>query len=323
MKNVSISIARVSAMFLIIFCHYSSWIGLEWLASVFNVGVQIFFLISGYLYSNKEIYNPATFLWKRWIKVCLPALILSAILSVFETIAKSDAKYLVYFVQYLFNIQGIGTFYDKWYIQFVYGTAHLWFLTAIMTNYIFLIILNKYKKHWNEKKKCMEVLGILIIADISLSFIHIHLVNFIPFFIGYVYGIQKVRYTHKKYIALTCATLFALLARVVCQHLIDGTNVYLYGIVPYGQIIFAGWIIDTVVLLSKKLMVIAESKAFRWIEEHSMFIYITHYMFLTEPFNVNRIGCNTLIQTICFAVFTITTAVILKMISNRTFHVLS
>lgn len=52
-----ISIVRVTAMVLIVLCHYSKWYSnIRWIAEFFNVGVSMFFLISGFC-MDKRRYN--------------------------------------------------------------------------------------------------------------------------------------------------------------------------------------------------------------------------------------------------------------------------
>ena len=54
MKN-DMSIAKVIAMFMIVGCHLSEWFGVNIVAMILNVGVEIFLFVSGYLYSDKNI----------------------------------------------------------------------------------------------------------------------------------------------------------------------------------------------------------------------------------------------------------------------------
>lgn len=51
-KNYSVSFARFMAVLLIIGCHLLQHIFVSNLAWVFNVGVQIFLVVSGYLYGG-------------------------------------------------------------------------------------------------------------------------------------------------------------------------------------------------------------------------------------------------------------------------------
>ena len=61
-KDYSLSMIRFLAMFMVIFCHIFEWIGfsagysrrLGILGNFLAVGVQLFLMLSGYLYGLKE-----------------------------------------------------------------------------------------------------------------------------------------------------------------------------------------------------------------------------------------------------------------------------
>ena len=60
-KNLTISMIRLLAMLSIIACHFCQYYNNEW-AWWLNVGVQVFFIISGYLYGNKSVSSPGPWL---------------------------------------------------------------------------------------------------------------------------------------------------------------------------------------------------------------------------------------------------------------------
>lgn len=66
MKN-DMSIAKVIAMFMIVGCHLSEWFGVNIVAMILNVGVEIFLFVSGYLYSDKNIGGVKSFIKKKWM----------------------------------------------------------------------------------------------------------------------------------------------------------------------------------------------------------------------------------------------------------------
>ena len=71
MKELSIQeshglvIIRVFAMLSIVVCHLFQSYN-HGLAGLFNIGVQVFFVLSGYLYGTKMILD-----WKNWAKCIL------------------------------------------------------------------------------------------------------------------------------------------------------------------------------------------------------------------------------------------------------------
>ena len=73
-SNVAISIIRFISMIMIISCHILQGLGNKWAFWV-NVGVQIFFFISGFLYGNKQVDNTKEFYKKRIEKVLFPFMV--------------------------------------------------------------------------------------------------------------------------------------------------------------------------------------------------------------------------------------------------------
>ena len=63
-RDYAISYIRFIAMVMIIVCHFFQYYENE-LAYWFNVGVEIFFIISGYLYASKNIVDPINFITRQ------------------------------------------------------------------------------------------------------------------------------------------------------------------------------------------------------------------------------------------------------------------
>lgn len=70
-QNPRISFVRMIAMCMILLCHVFQEYGNE-LAWWFNVGVQIFLVISGFLYGGKRFEQPLPILKKQFVKITLP-----------------------------------------------------------------------------------------------------------------------------------------------------------------------------------------------------------------------------------------------------------
>ena len=66
--DVSISIIRLISLILIISCHILQGLKLD-SAYWVNVGVQMFFFLSGYLYGQKDITNIKEFYKKRFKRI--------------------------------------------------------------------------------------------------------------------------------------------------------------------------------------------------------------------------------------------------------------
>ena len=134
-ESCAISYIRVLAMCSIVLCHFLQALDSNW-AWVFNIGVQIFLLISGYLYGHKHIEGWISWFGKRFIRIYVPfALFFIAVIPVYAVSGKITAKQIIV---YLLDLQGI--------LGGVKGLGHLWFLTAIALCYSITPILQKTRR---------------------------------------------------------------------------------------------------------------------------------------------------------------------------------
>ena len=74
--SVTIQIIRVTAMLSIVACHLFQAYGVYQFSSIFNVGVQVFIVISGLLYGHKTITSWGTWSIQRAIKLYVPMVLL-------------------------------------------------------------------------------------------------------------------------------------------------------------------------------------------------------------------------------------------------------
>lgn len=119
---------RVIAMILIVSCHVAQCYDLQ-VAFILNVGVQIFFFMSGFLYGKQEdLPSPADFYKKRFVKLYLPYFVLLVVVvgiyAIFH-LAPVSFKQIVF---YVLNLQ--------WFATPIEGLNHLWFLTVLMVAYV-------------------------------------------------------------------------------------------------------------------------------------------------------------------------------------------
>lgn len=125
-ESRAISIIRVMAMVAIVVCHILQGLNRP-SAYIFNMGVQVFLFISGFLYGGKQIGNIAQWLKKRLVKIYLPYIL------------------FVSFVFVLYHLKGISfplknlaiyTVCGQWILGRVSGMGHLWFISCILMCYL-------------------------------------------------------------------------------------------------------------------------------------------------------------------------------------------
>ena len=153
MNNIGfISTSRVVATLFIVFCHnvkYYTFIpGHAHLGELFNVGVPMFIIISGYLYGMKYTVGRANlsygqFLWRRLKKVSIPVQIFAFVLFLIfgmEQLRHSAMAFL--------NLQGVGAFFNTDFFDAGPMLSHTWFVTVIiicylLTPYLGILIQNR------------------------------------------------------------------------------------------------------------------------------------------------------------------------------------
>ena len=122
-KNYSISGIRLLSLLMIITCHIFQYLKIE-LAWWFNVGVQVFLCISGFLYGQKKITDTVTFYKHRFKKILIPYYVVFIIAGTLQFFfARSDLDLKCF----------LGGLFCKTTIN---GGGHLWFVGTILLCYV-------------------------------------------------------------------------------------------------------------------------------------------------------------------------------------------
>ena len=153
--NYSISAIRMIALVFIITCHIMQFLDFE-LAWWFNVGVQIFLCISGYLYGQKKSEDLTLFYYRRFKKILIPYYIVYIVSGIIEFIFARD----------YFNVLRFGGgFVCRTTIA---GGEHLWFVPVILFCYVITPILNSYRDKYINSEKSLWTGTILSVFVVSV-----------------------------------------------------------------------------------------------------------------------------------------------------------
>lgn len=153
-RDYSISCMRLLAMLFIISCHIMQYYNCE-LAWWFNIGVQIFLCISGYLYGTRDIATKL-FLVRGFAKILISYYIVFLIFG---------CIHLTYFESISFRelLSGVFTFVR------MPGGEHLWFVFTILCCYVLTPVLYLYFKK-NDTGLTFFIKSILITVGIHIFF---------------------------------------------------------------------------------------------------------------------------------------------------------
>lgn len=316
-KDISVEITRIVAMLFIITCHllqeFDNLICKN-LAQFFNIGVFMFFFISGYLYGQKEVLNIKKFYISRFKKIIIPMYIFIVVILLLNFLIKKvfNIKYLII---YLFDVQYI--------FGGVNGAEHLWFLTIIMICYILLPIIIKHKEHILKINNInIYIISILVAYLLSIinTKIALFLIYFTTFLIGFINSNKKKGF---QYLSNALIIIIALITRLIGRKILDGTIMYDIIIVSYTQIIISISIFNIIKRLMIDTKIEHTNKIINYISNISFYIYITHYMFFVGPIRTINLTNNLLINIIITIVLSYISAIILKYIADLTLKILN
>lgn len=187
-RSVPISFIRITALFMIILCHIFQGENML-LAWWFNVGVQIFLFLSGFLYGGKQISQPGIWLKKQFQKILAPYYVLIVFILVFYLIAARNLLSVNAVFTNLFVLQGVGTGLP--------GIEHLWFITYILICYLFTPVLQiiNFSKTTSEGKQNHPFIKLLLILFGLQLFnftgtLNLTVSNIAAYIIGYYFSRQ-------------------------------------------------------------------------------------------------------------------------------------
>lgn len=156
---MAVNIIRICGALLIFLCHACNESGTALggiLGQVFNIGVPIFFVLSGYLHSMKSIPNSVgTWYWKKAKRIMVPLYIFLGILAIIYLVTGHKINLIVW-LQTIIPICGITQ-------NYISGCGHLWFITHLLICYAITPLLQKYKsltKKTNSACYCNMVCGL-------------------------------------------------------------------------------------------------------------------------------------------------------------------
>ena len=308
-RDFSISFIRVCAMWFIVICHVANYFGLNALAQFFNVGIPIFFIISGYLYGDKEIKQPGFWLYKRYIRLEVPALIWLFIICVSAFLRNQKLPELHECIFLLLDLQGL---------KFIFSTIKdlfigPWFFTNIMCCYILLLCYLRIEKKHPEAFHLFDYGGIIPLSVfVLLAMCRISTDGALAFFIGFCLKRKKLLEKNIKFNIIPAVAYFtvAVALRLIGKRYIDGSVFYDEVIAPVTHVMIAAafvvgikWLFEMSPIAMNR---VASSYPILHLDRISIYVYISHTMlFGGIVLSVFKWPLPVLILMVLFVVFVI------------------
>ena len=161
-KNVSsmghdyaISTIRLVAMAMIVLCHIMQYYDF-FLAWWFNVGVQIFLCMSGFLYGQIKITKVTRFYKKRLTKILIPYYLVVIPFAIAEFAFAADYITVRKFIEALFLHSTLK------------GAGHLWFIPTILVCYLITPLLQVYRSEYVRDKTSWIIVLVCGVTVVSI-----------------------------------------------------------------------------------------------------------------------------------------------------------
>lgn len=300
-ESNTIEFLRFVAMCMIVSCHIVLSYGSNYYA-ILNMGVQIFFVLSAFLYAQKEIETPITWFKKRIFKLYPPFLFFIAfalpLIFVFQPELFSIKKVLFYLLncQYFLGTEQ----YDE--------LDHLWFLTTIFICYLITPLLQKV---YNLKYgRCsIIVVGLLMVVNYYVTN------GKLDWF--FLYTFSYLLFRLKKtvdwgFIVVLYVLLSILLLKINWTHIlsVDWVRLSTFDICSL-----------LIVILSLRIFTYFQykdsTKVVKWISNYSFEIYIVHNFFIHGTFSCSYLTDSVLLNVCIILFVSITLAYVLRIMTKK------
>lgn len=250
------------------------------LAWWFNVGVQIFLCISGFLYGQKNIDNVIDFYNKRLKKILIPYYLIFIPFGFTEFIFARDVFSINNFALGIVLCSRLN------------GAEHLWFIPTILMCYLITPLLQGYRNKYVEGKRTMVVFTVLSVIMISVV---IHgFTTFNPawiccYVIGYALGMnEKNEYICEK-VLMIIAGIIAIAGnalQIYCDYIanIDFNG---FGIIKnYNHVMLGVFIFLLLKVIFEKVNLSRIGKLLKLSDTYSFEVYLVHQLLILGPFSL-------------------------------------
>lgn len=311
-----ISYLRIFGTVSILFCHIvqindNPYVALT--AQVFNIGVQLFMVISGFCFGLQgEITQIKKWYLKRIRRIYIPYEIFLAVLFIIYIIRCRE----IVVKDWVFYILGMHSSHFD-----ILGADHTWFVTALIMCYIFTPAISKWCTKIEKISKKFKVVSVLAFALFYLLICfnpyEAVFVVFSPLFFyasAYFLG-RNYQHISEKARLIPYALIGILLAgisRVLLKFVFDSTMFYSRFIVSLTQYIIA---FSILLLFSRVFRNAKNGKLVKAATSVCFEIYLCHYMFIMGPANVGVFVPGFAGKVIVILISCIVTSIIIHILS--------
>ena len=315
-RDLSISFVRMLAMMFIVICHVMQYYDVE-LAWWFNIGVQIFLCISGYLYGRKRILDILVFYRKNFVKILID----------YEIVVFAAVAATVLFTDTVITVEEIAGAVLT--VSTIAGGAHLWFIPTILMCYLLTPLYERIFSRAEQSHKLLVPAAVLLFVMNELVFRQMFSYFNAAWINCYLIGFALRRFQQYRFwytgsawlLTLTGAVCISIQASVRYLQLItltDAWRPFYYPMCDYGHV-FLGVALfcSGRVLLRPFCNINLIQRILRLSDRYSYQIYLTHHFFILGPLSLMALTANSYVNVVLILLLTVLTAVLLQKISAK------
>ncbi|MGN0571585.1 MAG: acyltransferase family protein [Candidatus Fimenecus sp.] len=327
-KDATVSILRVLAMLMIVLCHTIEMYPIPYareIGPLLALGVEVFLLISGYLYGMKTIQNTKQWLLRSYLKIWLPMFFVAVMWFFIFGITKYQANPWCVFI-YLFDLQGLGWIHEALTPPQWAGVSYCWFLTIIFICYCLVPLLQRIRK------VIVAHPWLFFVGAVAVSYLaglaKIRFAYFCAFIIGYTIG--ACRQAEKPLLSgkigrqcLVSAAFFAGTAAlfIVANKGFHSSNFYIFSCWPNLGCGLAVFLFCAVSFFTQKFQrltqKIVQNKVFCFAESIAFSVYLLHVQFFQRSFDLFGRIENLALATVVFLVLLILFSALFTFVDTR------
>lgn len=305
-ESRAIKYIRVGSMLAIVICHILQSYANRW-AFVFNIGVQVFLVLSGYLYGKKIVTN-----WKKWAvgrvrRVYVPMfLFLIIVLPLYLFFHREIFSWKAYALNYL-NLQGIPFVMGGGMLQ---GIRHLWFITAIMFAYLSTPILQWLCKYaewlFPLLLLCVGVSYVLIPGSFVFAASWVFL-----YAIGYLYN-----HLNKKRIYDIGLVLLEIALIVMIALDFNIVEAYFHPLNRVFHDVSGVFLVIIGIRGLSRMKIKNIPNIVELFDKYSFHVFIVHYFFVIGPFSLAHITPYIIVNILCIIAATFVATFLFVKLNN-------
>lgn len=301
-QSNAISIIRVMAMILIVSCHITQGYGHS-IAFILNVGVQLFFLISGFLYGKVEIPSTIDFYKKRIVKIYLPFIIVVLLFAGIYKIFGVESLSWRHLIPYAFNLQAFA--------MPIEGFNHLWFLSVIMICYIITPMVKYLLRNKPYLFLSLLVLG-CVVEFVFVQKLYSMAAWVVLYCIGMCLGCYDTKIVNTATTIISGLGLAIIMVFFQLQHLTDSAWAH-YSV--WLHCVLAIFVFSSLYAILTKVEV-KLPKCLQFVNNISYEVYLIHHILILGPLSLLFVTSSKTINILVILIVTVVLSDMLSLLIN-------